>query len=97
MNLLDNAIEACEKLDSRRVIQFKMTLETEQLILSIRNPVKEPVDINNNKVLTTKSESAEHGIGLQNVDAVISRHGGSSVLQSEDGWFYFSAVIPAVK
>ena len=97
VNLLDNAIEACEKLDSRRVIQFKMTLETEQLILSIRNPVKEPVDINNNKVLTTKSESTEHGIGLQNVDAVISRHGGSSVLQSEDGWFYFSAVIPAVK
>ena len=23
VNLLDNAIEACEKLDSRRVIQFK--------------------------------------------------------------------------
>ncbi|MCH1981187.1 GHKL domain-containing protein [Ruminococcus sp. OA3] len=94
VNLLDNAIEACEELDGGRVIQFKMTLEPEQLILSIRNPVKVPFIIRNKRLLSTKRKSSGHGIGLQNVDAVISRHGGSSVMQCENGWFYFSAVIP---
>ncbi|MDE7232335.1 MAG: GHKL domain-containing protein, partial [Lachnospiraceae bacterium] len=33
-NLLDNAIEACEKLAENKVIQFKMVLEEQQLVLS---------------------------------------------------------------
>ncbi len=58
-NLLDNAIEACEKLDAentalRKNIHFKMVLEEGQLILSVRNPVSTPVQIKNNMVVTTK-------------------------------------------
>ena len=44
-NLFDNAIEACEKLVENKVIQFKMILEDEQLVLSIHNPVKDAVRI----------------------------------------------------
>ena len=93
-NLLDNAIAACEKLDSHRIIQFKMTLENDQLVLSVRNPVKEPVQIRDNKVVTGKRHGSRHGIGLLNVDSVIQKHGGDSVLKYDNGWFYFSAIIP---
>ncbi|MCI8597238.1 MAG: GHKL domain-containing protein [Lachnospiraceae bacterium] len=94
VNLLDNAIEACEKLNGHPVIQFKMMLEERELILSVRNPVKEPVFIQGKRAATTKRQKSQHGIGLLNVDEAVKRNGGTSVLQCRDGWFYFSAVIP---
>ena len=93
-NLLDNAISACEKLDSGRIIKFKMTMENGQLILSVRNPVKEPVLIKDNRVVTGRQRGSRHGMGLLNVDSVIRAHGGTSVLKYDNGWFYFSAIIP---
>ena len=93
-NLLDNAIEACEKLAENKVIQFKMVLEEEQLVLSIRNPVKDAVQIKNNRIVTSKRDKSQHGIGLLNVDSVIRKNNGTSVLKCENGWFSFAAMIP---
>lgn len=93
-NLLDNAIAACEKLDSGRIIRFKMVLESGQLILSVHNPTKEPVRIKENKITAAKKRGPGHGIGLLNVDSIIRKHGGTSVLKYDNGWFYFSAIIP---
>jgi len=97
-NLLDNAIEACEKLDPNnmsiaKIIQFKMVWENEQIVLSVRNPVCKPVRIANNTIVTSKKDSARHGIGLSNVDFVIKKYGGTSVITCENGWFSFSAII----
>lgn len=93
-NLLDNAIEACEKLEQNRIIQFKMILEDEQLVLSIRNPIEEPLRIRNNRIASSKKDKSRHGIGLLNVDSVIRKNGGTGVLQCQEGWFCFSAMIP---
>ena len=93
-NLLDNAIEACEKLNENKVIQFKMVLEEEQLVLSIRNPVKNAVQIKDNRIITSKQDKSQHGIGLLNVDSVIKKNNGTSVLKCESGWFTFAAMIP---
>ena len=97
-NLLDNAIEACEKLDPNnlsvsRIILFKMVLEDGQLILSIRNPASKTVRIINNTICTSKDNPIQHGIGLSNVDSVIKKYGGTSVIKCENGWFSFSAMI----
>lgn len=94
VNLIDNAVEACEELDCNRVIQFKMILEAEQLVLSIRNPVRNPVKISGKTITTTKKKASEHGIGLLNVNSVIEKTGGISVLKCQEGWFCFSAIIP---
>lgn len=94
VNLLDNAIEACSKLTENKVIQFKMMMEDEALVLSVRNPVREPVRIKDGRIETAKHDKTRHGIGLLNIDAVIRKNGGTSVLKCEDGWFYFAAMIP---
>lgn len=94
VNLLDNAVEACEKLEGSRIIRFKMVLEDGELILSVRNPVAEPLAIDGKRIATTKKDGISHGIGLLNVNEVIERSGGTSVLRCEDGWFCFSAMIP---
>lgn len=36
VNLLDNAMEACEKLDTGRIIRLKMILEDGELTLSVK-------------------------------------------------------------
>lgn len=97
VNLLDNAIEACEKLSDRKVIQFRMVLEAEELVLSVRNPVNEPVQIKDKRIVTGKRDKVQHGIGLLNVDSVITQNDGTSILKCEDGWFYFAAMIPMEK
>lgn len=94
VNLIDNAIEACEKVESGRIIRFKMLIEDDELILSVSNPVKEPIAIKDKRVLSTKQDDRNHGIGLLNVDSAINRNGGTSVLKCADGWFCFSAMIP---
>lgn len=98
-NPLDNAIEACEKLEDNntsvnKIIQLKMIMEEEQFILSVRNPVIRSVLIKNNTVVTSKKDSLYHGIGLSNVDTVIRKYHGTSVLKCEDGWFSFTAMLP---
>lgn len=94
VNLIDNAIEACGKLDQNKIIQFKMMLEEGELILAVRNPVKEPVRVEGGKAATTKQDVLNHGIGLLNVEAVIKKNAGTSVIPCEEGWFSFSAMIP---
>ena len=74
-NLIDNAIEACEKLtETPRHILLKMHNTPESAILYIENPTQYPVIIKNNHVLTTKNNSIAHGYGLKNVYAMLDRH-----------------------
>ncbi len=94
VNLLDNAIEACEKLDRDKIIKVKLVLEEKELILSVKNPVKESIKIRDNIIMTTKKDKISHGIGLSNVKSVVERKEGIIVFKCEDGWFYVSAVIP---
>lgn len=96
VNLLDNAVEACEKLDENRVIRFKMMLEEGELAVSVCNPVKEPVEIKDKAITTTKGEKNRHGIGFLNINSVIEKNHGTSVMECRDGWFCFSAVISGV-
>uniref|UniRef100_UPI002A829BC3 ATP-binding protein n=1 Tax=Eisenbergiella porci TaxID=2652274 RepID=UPI002A829BC3 len=97
VNLLDNAMEACEKLDTGRIIRLKMILEDGELTLSVKNPFAGTLKRKGNIFLTTKEESAGHGIGLLNVNEVIRKCGGTCVVKEEDGWFCFYAVIPAAE
>lgn len=96
VNLLDNAIEACEKLDKDKIIKVKLVLEEQELILSVKNPVKESIKIRNNIVITTKKDKISHGIGLNNVKSVVEQNQGIIVLRCENGWFYASAVVPVM-
>ena len=75
-NLIDNAIEACEKIEdtARRFIRLNMKVEPQCAYLRIENPTVSPVEIKNNRIITTKANAAEHGYGIQNMIAVLERH-----------------------
>lgn len=96
-NLLDNAIEASEKLENNRIIQMKLIRENRQFVLSIRNPVSEPVSIENDQIQTGKEDKKKHGIGLKNVQMVLDKYDGIGMMRYEEGNFYYTAVIPELQ
>lgn len=93
-NAIDNGIEACEKLIEDKIIKFKVVAEKNQLIISVQNPVKDSVSIVNNKIVSTKEDKKEHGIGLLNIAEVVEKYGGSYAVQCTNGWFYLTVLIP---
>ena len=94
-NLLDNAIEACKKLESRRVIKIKMVIENEKLLLSVRNTYNgEYIREQDNFVTTKTKDTKEHGIGLKNVIQTLEKYGGTYDIATEPE---FSVVIMVPK
>lgn len=93
-NLLDNAIEACDHYDGKKVIRCTL-LAGESLFLSISNTTN-PVNIVDGKIETNKEPKEEHGYGLANVARIFHDLNGEYALDAEDGWFYFVGEIPNI-
>lgn len=100
-NLLDNAIDAVSQIEfpEKRVVRLRMTSDPEVNFLYIENPSPRPVRIKDNRVLTTKKNSQEHGYGLQNIAAILRQYNGIYAIDYDEGTglFRFSAqIIPSV-
>lgn len=93
-NLLDNAIEACKNIDADKIIQLKMVIEEESLILSVRNPMNTLPKVEGKRILSSKKDKQNHGIGLLNIENVVRKNHGTNSIKFEDGYFSFSAMIP---
>ncbi len=90
-NLLDNAIEACRRIDGYREI-IGCVLYNDGLYISIRN-TSEPVQIVDGKIPTSKQDSLSHGFGLMSVTYVLDKLEAEYTFGYEDGWFNFAAEI----
>ena len=93
-NLLDNAIEASEMSAGKKIIEMKMILEKKHLILSVKNTVDKPVDIQDNSISTKKKDKNNNGIGLKNVQRVLDKYDGIGMMRYEKGWFRYTISIP---
>ena len=92
-NLLDNAIEACEKLiEGNKIIKFRFIVEGEKITISARNPVKDNIYILDNYPVTTKRNIFEHGIGMRNMETVIKRYGGEYQYSCNEGYFTYTMI-----
>ncbi len=91
-NLLDNAIEACRRINGYREI-FCTILYDEGVYLSIRN-TSLPVTVIDGKIPTSKQNSLSHGFGLLSVGHVLDELEAEYTFGQEEGWFYFTAEIP---
>lgn len=93
-NLLENAVHECEKLvaSGRDVsVSVKFIVKDGHIILTVRNPVLNKVEILENKVLIPSQDG--HGIGLPNVEIVVEKYGGTFVISCDEKEFTAVAVI----
>ncbi len=94
-NLLNNAIEACELCDNKRIIKFKFVKENDFIVIAVKNTFNCNVICENGNIKSTKTINAdEHGMGIKNVLKIIGKYGGSYVIEDRNKEFYFSIVIP---
>ena len=90
-NLLDNALEACEKISntSERYILLKAKVNANESILYVENSIDSPVKISNGRIATSKKDGLQHGYGLQNILSIVESFGGAYAMHCENKKFVF--------
>ena len=73
-NLLDNAIEACEKItDGKKCLKFGMLCFNQSLVISTENSTNSgPIDFS-----TTKPDKNRHGFGYKSIQKIVRKYHGS--------------------
>lgn len=94
-NLLNNAIEACEKCTEKKIVKLKFVKEDIGIIIAVKNTFQGVIHYENGEIKTSKLfEAEEHGIGIKNVIRTVEKYGGSCIVQEKDKEFHFSIMIP---
>ena len=92
-NLLDNAIEACQKLkESSRTLRLYMAVNKGQFYLSLQNSAPEEPDFNARNYITSKR--GNHGLGMKRVKAAVDKYHGYLNLANEPGIFAAEVTMP---
>ena len=86
-NVVDNAIEACEKVVGERKIKIKSVLTKSIWILYTENPSIKTHIGNINKIQTSKSDKRIHGFGLQNIERTAKKYNGEMSIKYNNGVF----------
>lgn len=91
-NLLNNALEACEKSDEK-MIKTKFTMENGQIVISVANTYVDNPIIVNGSYQTSKEDASMHGMGIRNVKEVVDKYGGTCVIKHDNKFFRFVVFI----
>ncbi|WP_438573789.1 GHKL domain-containing protein [Clostridium sp.] len=95
-NLLDNGIEACNKIDDKekRYINIRGTIVKKYFVVKCENSKINNINIKNNKLLTDKKDKYLHGIGIQSIKSSIKKYNGDLEINIEDDKFIAMIYIP---
>lgn len=94
-NLMDNAIEACEKIPegaAPRFIRIYIGLFKSQLYISVSNSTCEKHRRRLNELVTSKL--GEHGFGLRRIDKLAEKYDGYVNRKNEPGIFATEVMLP---
>ena len=91
-NIMDNAVEACAKIENPS-IELDARIDGSYLIISETNPaLPEPEGIKKRRI-----PELERGVGTQILDSVAKKHDGSCVIETKDGKFTVSVILRLYK
>ncbi len=101
-NALDNAVEACTKLDEKdRKITIESKTQKGLFCLRITNPTASIQDSNllnsseyQDFPSTSKQDKMKHGLGLKSMHEIVTRHHGSLSWKNESGIFELFLYMP---
>ena len=94
-NILNNAKEACEKIqefEKRKIVLQTGTYE-KFIIIKCVNPFVEIKEVKG-RFLTTKKDKVNHGLGLISLEEVLEDYEGEISYKAENGNFFVTILIP---
>ncbi|MBQ6067182.1 MAG: GHKL domain-containing protein [Clostridia bacterium] len=87
-NALDNAIEACRKLEKPCEITVASRIRRNEVLVTIANPVARPVNAVNGVPQTDKADKRLHGYGFRSMKKAAAKYGDDNLdFLVEDGRF----------
>lgn len=95
-NLLDNAMEACMRVEKKedRFIRIYMDIIKKQLYISVINSMEGSVRRSGAQYLSIKQ--GLHGFGLLRIDSIVSKYHGYINRQSEQDVFATEVTLPLI-
>lgn len=90
-NLLDNAIENCDKGVAK--IDMIAELKNEFLIITVCNPIIESVLKGNHKIKTTKKDKDNHGYGISSMNKIAKKYSGKIEFKEEQNYFISKVIL----
>ncbi len=92
-NLIDNAVEACEKVEPQhQFIRLYIGILRRQLYISVSNATGEAVRKLDEEYITTKR--GNHGHGLKRINNIVNKYDGYINRKNEPGVFVTEIMLP---
>ena len=93
-NILDNAVEA--SIDSsRKLIYISVCRKKGWDCITVKNGIDRSVLNSNPELISTKPDKDKHGIGIQQIKAIVTKYDGMIDIYESDGMFIVSVMIPS--
>lgn len=93
-NVLDNAIEACERItDEKKWIELFVDQYEEFIYIKISNPFS-LVKKEKGRLMSLKNDDEKHGLGLECLEDTLRKYGGTCIYTTEQSVFKLTAIIP---
>lgn len=96
-NILDNAIEASEKIEDieKRIIDLHVELRGGVILISAFNFYTENLHLDLEGLpLTTKADPTYHGFGMKSIHMIVQKYNGDWKFTTENGVFMLNIMIP---
>lgn len=93
-NVLDNAIEACERISGGRYISFLLAYDGKDLTLRVENSCSSETSVDYG---TSKGDKENHGIGRHSIEQILDKYNAVYYTEVQDRVYIFSAVFADLK
>ncbi|MGL4773908.1 MAG: sensor histidine kinase [Clostridium sp.] len=93
-NLMDNAIEACKKVEEGSFIKIKCAILNDNFVFDMKNSFNGNIAVNKDRFLTSKGDKLNHGLGISNIKSTVNKYGGTCSLTFEGEVFSSFVMIP---
>lgn len=95
-NALDNALESTIRTEDieKRFIDVRTGRVNDMLIARFENQFTHPLVKKQSKLISTKQDAQNHGYGLQSIEMVVKKYGGEVDINTENGAFVLTLIIP---
>ena len=94
-NILDNAIEACDKMTSnKKYIKLTSMWADDMFVIICENSKENEIKKIGDRFITDKLNKSEHGIGIKSVEKSVKNYDGNMMIFCDDSLFKVKIMIP---
>ena len=93
-NQIENALEACDKLEQGRRVWIDIRQQANFVLFRVINPVAQDPFLTNHDLASTKTDTTRiHGIGLRNLYDIAKKYNGAVKSEYVDGRFISTVLL----